>query len=172
MLALNLGRERTIIAVLRLPNGRLESRCRQATHPRNHIPHRLHRIRIRLLLQKPCRSWYDTLWRNYRRVKALSTHCGYVELHDMYRVALTRFETGDGLRADLLFTPNAFSSIDSTTEVVAPYLRSIVEKRGAFGVSHTRVPTESRPGHVAIIGLFVISCHAFDIHIGMHRRNV
>lgn len=60
---------------------------------------------------------------------------------------------GDGLRADLLFTPNGFSSINSTTDVVAPYLRSIVEKRGAFGVSHTRVPTESRPGHVAIIGL-------------------
>ncbi|KAF8439955.1 Phosphatidylinositolglycan class N-domain-containing protein [Boletus edulis BED1] len=59
---------------------------------------------------------------------------------------------GDGLRADLLFTPNGFSSIDTTTEVVAPYLRSVVEKRGAFGVSHTRVPTESRPGHVAIIG--------------------
>ncbi|KAN0080207.1 Phosphatidylinositolglycan class N (PIG-N) domain containing protein [Tylopilus felleus] len=80
-------------------------------------------------------------------------------VHGMTRFGATTGESkrlvlivGDGLRADLLFTPNAFSSIDSTTEVVAPYLRSIVEKRGAFGVSHTRVPTESRPGHVAIIG--------------------
>ncbi|KAJ7664945.1 Phosphatidylinositolglycan class N-domain-containing protein [Mycena rosella] len=58
---------------------------------------------------------------------------------------------GDGLRADLLFQKNGFSS-ESAPEVVAPHLRSIVETRGAFGVSHTRVPTESRPGHVAIIG--------------------
>ncbi|KAH7882746.1 Phosphatidylinositolglycan class N-domain-containing protein [Phlebopus sp. FC_14] len=59
---------------------------------------------------------------------------------------------GDGLRADLLFNPNAFDFLDPSPGVVAPYLRSIAETRGAFGVSHTRVPTESRPGHVAIIG--------------------
>ncbi|KAJ3517601.1 hypothetical protein NLJ89_g404 [Agrocybe chaxingu] len=59
---------------------------------------------------------------------------------------------GDGLRADLLFNANAFPSILDAPEVVAPHLRSIAETRGAFGISHTRVPTESRPGHVAIIG--------------------
>ncbi|KAG2135363.1 Phosphatidylinositolglycan class N-domain-containing protein [Suillus bovinus] len=59
---------------------------------------------------------------------------------------------GDGLRADLLFNVNAFSFIPSSPKIVAPYLRDIVQTRGAFGLSHTRVPTESRPGHVAIIG--------------------
>ncbi|KAF8919551.1 Phosphatidylinositolglycan class N-domain-containing protein [Mucidula mucida] len=59
---------------------------------------------------------------------------------------------GDGLRADLLFEPNGFSAYPDAPEVVAPHLRSIVKTRGAFGISHTRVPTESRPGHVAIIG--------------------
>ncbi|PFH47133.1 hypothetical protein AMATHDRAFT_152882 [Amanita thiersii Skay4041] len=58
---------------------------------------------------------------------------------------------GDGLRADMLFTPNAFPFNDAP-KIVAPHLRSIVETRGAFGISHTRVPTESRPGHVALIG--------------------
>ena len=60
--------------------------------------------------------------------------------------------SGDGLRADLLFNEYPFPKIDNSPRIVAPYLRSIIESRGAFGVSHTRVPTESRPGHVAIIG--------------------
>ncbi|KAF7421175.1 Glycosyl phosphatidyl inositol anchor synthesis [Pleurotus ostreatus] len=58
---------------------------------------------------------------------------------------------GDGLRADLLFSLNPFEGIPEAPKVVAPYLREVVESRGAFGISHTRVPTESRPGHVAII---------------------
>uniref|UniRef100_A0A3Q1AZ20 GPI ethanolamine phosphate transferase 1 n=1 Tax=Amphiprion ocellaris TaxID=80972 RepID=A0A3Q1AZ20_AMPOC len=54
----------------------------------------------------------------------------------------------DGLRADSLFTllPNGSSR--------TPYLRSIIEDTGTWGVSHTRVPTESRPGHVALIAGF------------------
>jgi GPI ethanolamine phosphate transferase 1 len=59
---------------------------------------------------------------------------------------------GDGLRADFAFTANASQIVPDAPERVAPYLRDIVENRGAYGISHTHVPTESRPGHVAIIG--------------------
>ncbi|XP_051538837.1 GPI ethanolamine phosphate transferase 1-like isoform X2 [Myxocyprinus asiaticus] len=54
----------------------------------------------------------------------------------------------DGLRADSLFKP------DDNGTFRAPYLRTVIEEAGTWGVSHTRVPTESRPGHVALIAGF------------------
>ncbi|KAI9797760.1 MAG: Glycosyl phosphatidyl inositol anchor synthesis [Sarcosagium campestre] len=69
---------------------------------------------------------------------------------------------GDGLRADKAFQsfpdPSPERPNDASAQVprpLAPFLRSRVESHGTFGVSHTRMPTESRPGHVALIaGLY------------------
>lgn len=68
---------------------------------------------------------------------------------------------GDGLRADKAFqsypdpSPGAHGPEAEVPRPMAPFLRSKVLNDGTFGVSHTRVPTESRPGHVALIaGLY------------------
>ncbi|KAL1598634.1 Glycosyl phosphatidyl inositol anchor synthesis [Paraconiothyrium brasiliense] len=69
---------------------------------------------------------------------------------------------GDGLRADKAFQSfpdpdpaNRDSEEARKPRRLAPFLRSRVLEHGTFGVSHTRVPTESRPGHVALIaGLY------------------
>jgi phosphatidylinositol glycan class N len=66
----------------------------------------------------------------------------------------------DGLRADKAFQafPDPSPEADQETDDVirlSPFIRSKVLSEGTFGVSHTRVPTESRPGHVALIaGLY------------------
>lgn len=49
----------------------------------------------------------------------------------------------DGLRSQSIYDKN---------ENVSSYLTYIRKNRGSWGVSHTRVPTESRPNHVAILG--------------------
>ncbi|GLV46026.1 Phosphatidylinositol glycan anchor biosynthesis class N [Carabus blaptoides fortunei] len=59
------------------------------------------------------------------------------------------FIVSDGLRAETLYGSN-YTKL-SEMENIAPYLSSIVHNIGCWGTSHTRVPTESRPGHVALI---------------------
>lgn len=56
---------------------------------------------------------------------------------------------GDGLRAD-----KAFEN-DEKGQARMPFLRDeIAKQHGVWGISHTRVPTESRPGHVAMLAGF------------------
>ncbi|XP_068956352.1 GPI ethanolamine phosphate transferase 1 isoform X3 [Petaurus breviceps papuanus] len=54
----------------------------------------------------------------------------------------------DGLRADSLY------ELDENGTSRAPFIRNIIMHKGSWGISHTRVPTESRPGHVALIAGF------------------
>ncbi|OQD73675.1 hypothetical protein PENDEC_c014G01316 [Penicillium decumbens] len=64
----------------------------------------------------------------------------------------------DGLRADKAFQefPDPAPAAESDELIrLTPFIRDKVLSHGTFGVSHTRVPTESRPGHVALIaGLY------------------
>ena len=48
----------------------------------------------------------------------------------------------DGVRADTFFEAIASGK--------SPFLRNVVTKRGVYGVSHTKVPTETKPGFTAI----------------------
>ncbi|XP_008838868.1 GPI ethanolamine phosphate transferase 1 isoform X2 [Nannospalax galili] len=54
----------------------------------------------------------------------------------------------DGLRADALY------ELDEDGKSRAPFIRDVIMHEGSWGISHTRVPTESRPGHVALIAGF------------------
>lgn len=51
----------------------------------------------------------------------------------------------DGLRAES-FLQNGLE--------LTPFLRDVILDKGIFGISRTHVPTESRPGHVALIAGF------------------
>ncbi|XP_032528934.2 GPI ethanolamine phosphate transferase 1-like isoform X1 [Danaus plexippus] len=66
----------------------------------------------------------------------------YQPIHEAPADRLVLFVV-DGLRAE--------SFLNYTT---MPYLRSVANTNGLWGISRTRVPTESRPGHVAILAGF------------------
>ncbi|XP_025204049.1 GPI ethanolamine phosphate transferase 1 [Melanaphis sacchari] len=53
--------------------------------------------------------------------------------------------TGDGLRADTFYNYANGNSL---------YFNNLLKTSATYGICHTRVPTESRPGHIALIAGF------------------
>ena len=48
----------------------------------------------------------------------------------------------DGVRADVFF--------ETIGNGLAPFLKDVIENRGVYGVSHTKVPTETKPNFIAM----------------------
>lgn len=99
----------------------------------------------------PQSAWFSSLVGHMFKVPNTS--------NNILLITCITISTGDGLRADKTFQshpePYPESEADLIPRPLAPFLRSRVLEHGTFGVSHTRVPTESRPGHVALIaGLY------------------
>lgn len=70
------------------------------------------------------------------------THFWFEATHDViFFISRVVVFIADGLRAESFLQHGA----NRTT-----YLQEVIVSKGAFGISNTRVPTESRPGHVAL----------------------
>ncbi|XP_044733574.1 GPI ethanolamine phosphate transferase 1-like [Chrysoperla carnea] len=60
----------------------------------------------------------------------------------------------DGLRAQSLYNYSALHSCPIRNDIDVKYLKEIIDNGYAWGISYARVPTESRPGHVAMLAGF------------------
>jgi phosphatidylinositol glycan class N len=129
------------------------------------VPFDIHIFLLLNLLCQPDCSWHARASRGDARSsrKATGPLC-WLEACSFDSSRQADHIAGDGLRADKAFQsfpnpdpnpPTPLADDVDTPRPLAPFLRSRVLEKGTFGVSHTRVPTESRPGHVALIaGLY------------------